>query len=173
MTPPVANSHPMDFLLDEELNFPVAGEVRSGYIVSRSNNEILVDIGAKSEGVIDSREISSFDSDTLAKLEVGNEIQVYVVNPEDGNGSIVLSYSKAAEVEDWERAVENLESQEVMTCQVLALTAAACLVGVGLLRGFVPNSQLSREPADQPRRSDREAACTAEPDRRNAERQGY
>ncbi len=142
---PSGESHPMDFLLDEELNFPVAGEVRSGYIVSRSNNEILVDIGAKSEGVIDSREISSFDSDTLAKLEVGNEIQVYVVNPEDGKGSIVLSYSKAAEVEDWERAVENLESQEVIACKVLGYNRGGALVSFGLLRGFVPNSQLSRD----------------------------
>ena len=111
------SSHPMDFLLNEELNFPVAGEVRSGSVVSHNNNEVLVDIGAKSEGVIDSKEVSSFDDETLAKLEVGNEIFVYVVNPEDSKGNIVLSYSKAAEVEDWERAAKSLESQEVYHVQ--------------------------------------------------------
>jgi small subunit ribosomal protein S1 len=141
---PSASGHPMDFLLNEELNFPVAGEIRSGSVVSKNNNEILVDIGAKSEGMIDSREISSFDEDTLAKLEVGNEIQVYVVNPEDSKGNIVLSYSKAAEVEDWERAIEYLESQDVMTCKVIGFNRGGALVGFGLLRGFVPNSQLSR-----------------------------
>ena len=138
------SGHPMDFLLNEELNFPVAGEIRCGHIVSNQNNEILVDIGAKSEGVIDSREVTSFDSKTLEKLAVGNEIQVYVVNPEDSKGTIVLSYSKAAEVEDWERAVEFLESQEVVEGEVLGFNRGGALVGFGLLRGFVPNSQLSR-----------------------------
>ena len=140
------SGHPMDFLLDEELNFPVAGEVRSGNIVSHDNNEILVDIGAKSEGVIDSKEISSFDDETLAKLEVGNEILVFVVNPEDNKGNTVLSYSKAAEVEDWERAAKSLETQDVLSCKVLGFNRGGALVGFGLLRGFVPNSQLSREP---------------------------
>jgi len=139
------SSHPMDFLLDEELNFPVAGEVRTGSIVSHNNNEILVDIGAKSEGVIDSKEVSTFDDETMAKLEVGNEIYVYVVNPEDSKGNIVLSYSKAAEVEDWERAAKSLENQEVIKCKVLGFNRGGALVGFGLLRGFVPNSQLSRD----------------------------
>jgi len=135
----------MDFLLDEELNFPVAGEVRTGNIVSHNNNEILVDIGAKSEGVIDSKEVSTFDDETMAKLEVGNEIYVYVVNPEDSKGNIVLSYSKAAEVEDWERAAKSLENQDVIKCKVLGFNRGGALVGFGLLRGFVPNSQLSRD----------------------------
>jgi small subunit ribosomal protein S1 len=139
------SSHPMDFLLDEELNFPVAGEVRTGNIVSHNNNEILVDIGAKSEGVIDSKEVSTFDDETMAKLEVGNEIYVYVVNPEDSKGNIVLSYSKAAEVEDWERAAKSLENQDVIKCKVLGFNRGGALVGFGLLRGFVPNSQLSRD----------------------------
>jgi len=140
-----SNSHPMDFLLDEELNFPVAGEVRSGTVVSHNNNEILVDIGAKSEGVIDSKEVSTFDDETLARLEVGNEIYVYVVNPEDSKGNVVLSYSKAAEVEDWERAAKSLENQDVIKCKVLGFNRGGALVGYGLLRGFVPNSQLSRD----------------------------
>jgi small subunit ribosomal protein S1 len=138
------NAHPMDFLLNEELNLPTAGEVRKGTVVDHRNNEVLVDIGAKSEGVIDSREISSFSDEIMAKLEIGNEILVYVVNPEDGSGGIVLSYAKAAEEEDWITALEYLENQEVMTCQVVGFNRGGVLVGVGHLRGFVPNSQLSR-----------------------------
>ncbi len=48
--------HPMNFLLNEEVYFPTAGEIRSGRIVEFRNNEILVDIGAKSEGLIPSQE---------------------------------------------------------------------------------------------------------------------
>jgi small subunit ribosomal protein S1 len=138
------NTHPMDFLLDEELNLPTAGEVRKGWVVDHRNNEVLVDIGAKSEGIIDSREISSFTDEIMQKLAVGNEILVYVVNAEDSNGSILLSYAKAAEEEDWLTAAEYLESQEVMTCQVVGFNRGGVLVGVGHLRGFVPNSQLAR-----------------------------
>ncbi len=138
-------SHPMDFLLDEELNLPSAGEIRSGWVVSQRNNEILVDIGAKSEGVIGGNEISDMDAETLDKLSVGNEIQVYIVNPEDNNGNIILSYAKAKEEEDWVKAVDFLESQEVCECKVVGFNRGGVLVDVGHVRGFVPNSQLRRD----------------------------
>ena len=139
------SSHPMDFLLDEELNLPSAGEIRTGNVVTQRSNEILVDIGAKSEGVIDSREISSMSKDTLAALEVGSEVLVYVVNPEDNNGNIILSYTKAKEEEDWSTAAELLESQEVCECAVVGFNRGGVLVDVGRIRGFVPNSQLRRD----------------------------
>ena len=139
------SSHPMDFLLDEELNLPSAGEIRTGWVVTQRSNEILVDINAKSEGVIDSREVSSLSPDALACLAVGNEILVYVVNPEDGNGNIILSYTKAKEEEDWVKAVALMESQEVCECSVVGFNRGGVLVDVGLVRGFVPNSQLRRD----------------------------
>ncbi len=139
------SSHPMDFLLDEELHLPSAGEIRTGFVVTQRSNEILVDIGAKSEGVIDSREVSSLDEKALTYLAVGNEVMVYVVNPEDGNGNIILSYTKAKEEEDWVRAVELMESQEVCECSVVGFNRGGVLVDVGLVRGFVPNSQLRRD----------------------------
>ena len=58
--------HPMNFLLHEDLYLPSAGEIRAGRIVDFRNNEILVDIGAKSEGVIPSQETVSYDSATRA-----------------------------------------------------------------------------------------------------------
>ncbi len=139
------SSHPMDFLLDEELNLPSAGESRSGFVVTQRSNEILIDINAKSEGVIDSREVSSLGPEALAYLAVGNEVLVYVVNPEDGNGNIILSYTKAKEEEDWVKAVTLMESQEVCECSVVGFNRGGVLVDVGLVRGFVPNSQLRRD----------------------------
>ena len=124
------SSHPMNFLLDEELNLPSAGEIRTGYVVTQRSNEILVDINAKSEGVIDSREVSSLGPDALAYLAVGNEVLVYVVNPEDGNGNIILSYTKAKEEEDWVKAVTLMESQEVCECSVVGFNRGGVLVDV-------------------------------------------
>ncbi len=139
------SSHPMDFLLDEELNLPSAGEIRSGWVVAQRSNEILVDIGAKSEGVISGSEVSSMDAATLESLSVGNEIQVFIINPEDNNGNIILSYTKAKEEEDWVKAVELMENQEVCDCTVVGFNRGGVLVDVGHVRGFVPNSQLRRE----------------------------
>jgi len=139
------SSHPMDFLLDEELNLPSAGEIRTGWVVTRRSNEILVDINAKSEGVIEGREVASLDAEALADLEVGCEVRVYVVNQEDNNGNIIVSYAKAKEEEDWAMAVELMESQEVCECSVVGFNRGGVLVDVGRIRGFVPNSQLRRD----------------------------
>ncbi len=139
------SSHPMDFLLDEELNLPSAGETRSGWVVSQRSNEILIDIGAKSEGVINSNEVSMLGPDDLDYLAVGNEVTIYIVNPEDGNGNIILSYLKAKEEKDWVKAVELMESQEVCECSVVGFNRGGVLVDVGQVRGFVPNSQLRRD----------------------------
>lgn len=136
--------HPMSFLLDEELNLPSTGEIRSGWVVAHRNNEILVDIGAKSEGIIDNREIATLSPEALESLAVGREVRVFVVNPEDGDGNIVVSYAKAAEEKDWEQAVTMLESQELCECKVVGFNRGGILANVGRLRGFIPNSQLGR-----------------------------
>lgn len=136
--------HPMSFLLDEELNLPSAGEIRNGWVVAHRNNEILVDIGAKSEGIIDSREMATLSPEALERLAVGNEVRVFVVNPEDGDGNIVVSYAKAAEEKDWEQAVSMLEKQDLCECKVVGFNRGGILANVGRLRGFIPNSQLGR-----------------------------
>ncbi len=137
--------HPMNFLLNEEVYFPTAGEIRSGRIVEFRNNEILVDIGAKSEGLIPSQETAGFDSATRALLQEGEEILVFIANPEDNNGNIILSYRRAAEEQDWQLASELLESQEAIDTEIVGFNKGGVLVGVGQLRGFVPNSQLRRD----------------------------
>lgn len=137
--------HPMSFLLDQELNLPKAGEIRTGTIIERHSNAILVDIGAKSEGIITGKELDILDEDTLEELAVGNEVKVYIVNPEDKDGNVILSYAKAAEEKDWQRAADLLESQEVYESKVVGYNRGGILVKVGQVRGFIPNSQLRRD----------------------------
>jgi small subunit ribosomal protein S1 len=142
--------HPMNFLLDEEVYFPSAGEIRPGRIVAFRNNEILVDIGAKSEGIISSQETNGYDSATRATLLEGAEILVLVEDPEDINGNIILSFRKAAEERDWQVADELLESQEAIETEIVGFNKGGVLVSLGQLRGFVPNSQLKRERLQDP-----------------------
>lgn len=137
--------HPMNFLLTEEVYLPAAGEIRSGRIVEYRNNEILVDIGAKSEGLIPSQEAAGFDSATRALLQEGEEILVFIANPEDNNGNIILSYRRAAEEQDWILASDLLDSQEAIETEIVGFNKGGVLVSLGQLRGFVPNSQLRRD----------------------------
>lgn len=148
-------SHPMDFLLSEEFDFPKAGDIRKGSVVAHRNNEILVDIGAKSEGIIDPNELQELSPDAREELEVGNDIDVFIVDPEDQNGNIILSYTKAAEERDWLTAKAYLESQDVCECRVVGFNRGGVLAALGVVRGFIPNSQLSRDRHmgnDQPSR---------------------
>ena len=95
--------HPMSFYLTGDVYLPSAGEIRPGRIVAFRSNEILVDIGAKSEGVIPSQETATYDSATKAQLQEGEEILVFIANAEDQNGNIILSFRRAAEERDWQR----------------------------------------------------------------------
>jgi len=101
---PTLSAGSMEKLLQEEglnLDFPKQGEIRTGVIASLGENEILVSIGTKSEGVISGKEKEQIPAETFASFQVGQEIPVYVLNPEDPSGNLVLSYMRAREENDW------------------------------------------------------------------------
>src|SRR3990172_11131800 len=89
---PGADAHPMQSLLDSDqgLSMPQRGEIREGTIARVTHSEILVDVGAKSEGVIAGRELDFLDAATREGLVVGQTVLVYVLDPEDYNGNIQL-----------------------------------------------------------------------------------
>jgi small subunit ribosomal protein S1 len=142
---PDGAEHPMSFFLNDDYfpELPQSGEIREGQVVAHRSFEVLIDIGAKSEGIIPGEELESLDSDTRELLKVGNSIPVYIVNPEDQNGNIILSYSKAVEEEDWLKAQELLDSQEVYKGNIIGYNRGGVLMMFGQVRGFIPASQLS------------------------------
>jgi small subunit ribosomal protein S1 len=136
----------MESLLEEEglsLDFPQQGETRQGVIASIGENEILVSIGTKSEGVIPARELDQVEPEMRAAFKVGQEIPVYVVNPEDPNGNVQLSYVRALEEQDWRMAESLLASGESHASKVIGFNKGGLIVPLGQLRGFVPASQVS------------------------------
>lgn len=137
-------SHPMDFLLTEELDLPAVGEIRQGQVVKHTDNVILVDLGAKSEGIIVGDELAALDDEIREQLSVGKDIRVYIVDIEDEHGNLILSYTKAAQEQDWIRANDLLESQEVYECKIIGYNRGGILAKMGHIRGFIPNSQLER-----------------------------
>ena len=143
---PAQETPSMESLLEEQglsLDFPSQGEIRQGVIATIRDNEILVSIGTKSEGVISGRELEQIPSDERSAFEVGQEIPVYVVAPEDQNGNVVLSYVRAREEKDWEEVEHLLETSETVDSNVIGYNKGGLIVPVGGLRGFVPASQIS------------------------------
>lgn len=139
------SSNKMEALLAEEgltIDFPKRGEIRKGTIASISDGQILVSVGAKSEGILTGKELDSIDDETVESWEVGDEIKVYVVTPEDSNGNLILSFTRALEEENWQTAEELLESEESYTSKIEGYNKGGLLVPLGTIRGFVPASQI-------------------------------
>jgi small subunit ribosomal protein S1 len=151
--------HPMAQLLAEiegTLLEPQSGEIRQGVIVDKRSNELLVDIGFKSEGIVNSREIERL-GDAVTSLGIGDEIPVYVIR-EDRDGNVLLSVSRALAEKDWERAEELMESQDIFDGLVAACNRGGVIVKLGQVRGFVPASQLSSTSQSQSVEEDESAS---------------
>jgi small subunit ribosomal protein S1 len=139
------NNQSMEMLLQESsgVELPQPGEIRRGVIASIGPSQILVSIGAKSEGLIAGRELESLSAEERAALVVGQEVPVYVVHAEDDNGNVVLSFKRAQEQMTWENVERMLAEEEVIESKVTGFNKGGLIVAVGGLRGFVPASQIS------------------------------
>jgi len=135
----------MEELLDSNfnINIPKAGEIRDGIIASITEGQILVSIGAKSEGIISGKEYEGIPEDILNTLTVGKAIPVYVVTPEDQNGNLVLSFIRAVEEQSWQEAEDLLKSGESFESEIVGYNKGGLIVPLSTIRGFIPASQLS------------------------------
>ncbi len=115
-------------------------------------DEILVDIGSKSEGVVPSKEMSSLLPEEQEEIHVGDEVLVFVVQSEDKEGRAVLSLDKARQEKSWRRLQQQFETGEVLQAKVINYNKGGVLVNLDGVRGFVPASQvtgISRGPDAQ------------------------
>ena len=136
----------METLLEEKglsIDFPLQGEIRQGVIASITPDQILVNVGTKSEGVISGRELESIPKAERDALKVDQEIAVYILNPEDSSGNLVLSYTRAREEESWKRAEDLLASKEAFDTRIAGFNKGGLIVELDSLRGFIPASQIS------------------------------
>jgi small subunit ribosomal protein S1 len=138
------STYSMDELLEESYAYKSfkRGDILVGVVVSASPTEILIDIGSKTEGLVSSRELERMGPEAIEKLKVGDKVPVYVLNPEDKNGNVILSLSRAQLEEDWQTAQEIFEAEECFETTVSGYNKGGLIVRLGKVRGFVPASQL-------------------------------
>lgn len=130
-------------LSDLTIEFPKAGEIRDGIIASISDSQIMVSVGAKSEGLITGKEFEAIPADILANLSVGNAIPVYVITPEDQSGNLILSFIRAVEEQSWIDAEALLKSKESVSTTITGYNKGGLIAPLSTIRGFIPASQLS------------------------------
>jgi small subunit ribosomal protein S1 len=119
------------------------GDVVDGVIMRIDRDELLVDIGSKSEGIVPSREFSSLSAEEKQALGVGDNVLVFVVQPENQEGHAVVSIDRARQEKSWRKLQEIYEANEVIEAEVTNYNKGGLLVNLDGVRGFVPASQVS------------------------------
>ncbi len=116
------------------------GDVVTGHVLKIDKDEVLVDIGYKSEGVIPIKELSiRHDVDPGEEVKIGEEIDALVLQKEDKDGRLILSKKRAQYEKSWGRIDEVRQKGESVTGTVIEVVKGGLIVDIGL-RGFLPAS---------------------------------
>jgi small subunit ribosomal protein S1 len=123
---------------------PQRGELRDGMVMQIEDNGILVSIGTKREGVIPQQDIRAMGDQYISGLKVGDSIQVYVQDPENREGDLILSLTMVQVAKDWEEAGRLQVDGGIIQGQVIGYNKGGLLVQFNRIRGFVPASQVAQ-----------------------------
>jgi small subunit ribosomal protein S1 len=135
------------WLPQEEQEFEV-NKIVKGRVLSIIGDDVVVDVGYKSEGVIKLEEWYDEGLDKVVPPQPGEEIQVLLDAVEDESGAIVLSYRKAKRQKEWEHIIEKHKEGDVVAGQVTRKIKGGLLVNIGV-NVFLPASQVDiRRPPD-------------------------
>ncbi|MEE1478487.1 MAG: 30S ribosomal protein S1 [Eggerthellaceae bacterium] len=146
----IKNTSVIDFqdISDEEMNQMIdgtltdfdEGDLIDGTVVKIEHDEVLVDIGFKSEGVIPARELSiRKDADPSEVVNLGDKIEALVLQKEDKDGRLILSKKRAEYERAWIQVEDKFKAGEVVTGEVIEVVKGGLILDIGL-RGFLPAS---------------------------------
>ncbi|MDU2598048.1 MAG: S1 RNA-binding domain-containing protein, partial [Dermabacter sp.] len=126
--------------IDSTIKYFNDGDIVEGTVVKVDRDEVLLDIGYKTEGVIPSRELSiKHDVDPDEVVEVGDEVEALVLQKEDKEGRLILSKKRAQYERAWGSIEDIKENEGVVTGTVIEVVKGGLIVDIGL-RGFLPAS---------------------------------
>ena len=120
------------------------GEILKGKVIYVTGNEVMVNINYKSDGIIVKEELSN-DPDIVPKdlFNEGDEIEVYVLRVDDGEGNVMLSTKRVEAIKNWDILAEAYEKEEIVQSKVLKDIKGGLSVSVMGITGFMPASQIS------------------------------
>jgi len=112
-----------------------------GRVVGMNDRDVLIDIGFKSEGLIDR---SEFNDDSLPSI--GDQVEVYLEYLEDSSGNTILSKEKADFMLRWKSLRDAFENEEIITGKIIRRIKGGMIVDLGVVQAFLPGSQLDVRP---------------------------
>src|SRR5437763_10112578 len=137
-------------LMEQLLNDPASrprtfeyGQVLEGTVMFKDSTELLVDIGSKSEGIVPNREFQTLSAEEVDGLHIGDNLLVFVIQPQNQDGYTVLSIDKARLEKIWRKLQIQSEANEIVQGEVVGFNKGGLLVELEGVRGFVPSSQVS------------------------------
>jgi small subunit ribosomal protein S1 len=132
-------------LLEEsfQYNIPRRGEIRNGIILQINERDIIVDLKAKEDGIVPAADLERMDEEFRASLHVNDEIPVYIVNPRDNDGNLIVSINMGLQRYDWDEAQKALKDETALPVKVAGFNKGGVLVRWRRLEGFIPSSHLA------------------------------
>jgi len=126
--------------IDETIKYFNDGDIVEGTVVKVDRDEVLLDIGYKTEGVIPARELSiKHDVDPHDVVKVGDRVEALVLQKEDKEGRLILSKKRAQYERAWGKIEQTKEEDGVVTGTVIEVVKGGLILDIGL-RGFLPAS---------------------------------
>ena len=133
----------MEALLASDIQQYRRGKILSGKIVGKAGDDAVIDVGLKSEGLVNKIEFEKFDA-----LKIGDEIEVLLEDLEDESGIIKLSKRKADRIRGWERILDSNNEGDIIEGKATRKIKGGLLVDIGV-PVFLPASQVDiRRPSD-------------------------
>ena len=130
-------------LLEQSLEGIQEGSVVKGTVVQVTDDFVVVDVGAKSEGQIPLHEFT--DANGQMELAEGDEVEVLLESSEDDEGAVRLSRSKAARIKVWEKIAEAYQNDGIVEGSIVSRVKGGLQVDVGVM-AFLPGSQVDLRP---------------------------
>jgi len=134
----------MDFLTLLEESFaveqPIRGDIVMGVVQSIDSMGLLVDLGMKRDGVVPRNDLERLGD--VPEYAIGDEVPVMIVRPEDDEGNMIVSVAQAKQNEDWLRAEEIMNADDIWKGEVADANRGGLIVPFGNLRGFIPASHV-------------------------------
>jgi small subunit ribosomal protein S1 len=131
----------LDSLYEKTLKSVTANEIIEGKVVSKNTKEVVVNIGYKSDGVV---QLSEFRYNP--DLKIGDTVEVYVESQEDKSGQLILSHKTARAMKSWDRVNQALNTDEIIKGYVKCRTKGGLIVDVFGIEAFLPGSQIDVKP---------------------------
>jgi len=121
---------------------PRRGEIRDAVILQIEANEIIVDMGAKQDGIVTAQDLERLDDAYRKSLQVGQTVPVYVLNPRDSDSNLIVSINMGLQQYDWDSARRLMDEDEVVEVTVTGHNRGGVLVKWNMLEGFIPSSHM-------------------------------